>query len=181
MGRTGHHWRPQVEGFETRALLSAGLGGASAVAAVAGASTHAFHLQGKFHGEYQVVSPIPDVGATFNARGSGRLHGIGHTSLDGSFRSIGFIANGVAQGDITLVRPNGTITLHLTGPVQHGGPTGLPSVFGVGVTGATGKFKGIHGIGSATLTLVPGQGGGVGGNGGSRTFTLVITPRPLPL
>jgi hypothetical protein len=182
MGRRWTQLHPQVEGFEPRTMLSAGMGGAASRAvAVARATSGFISLDGTFHGRYVVVSSLPDGGATFRAKGSGHLHGIGRASLKGTFTSVGFIAQGVAQGGITLVRPGDRIALELTSPVEHGGPTELPSVFSVGITGASGKFRGDHGFGSATLTMAPGQ-ASVGLRPGERgTFSLVLSPKAIPL
>jgi hypothetical protein len=181
MQKAGRRLRPELENCEARTLLSAGLGSPSTVADVARTSRGFVELQGRFHGQYVVASPNPDVGVTFDTSGSGHLRGVGHAGLKGAMRSIGFIAQGMAQGDVTLVRPGGTITIHLTGPVQMGGPTRLPSVFSAGVTGATGKYRGLHGTGSATLKLVPGDRSSGGAGGSAGTFTLVFSPRPMPL
>jgi hypothetical protein len=178
MDRQPRSLHPQLEGFESRELLSTGSG---AMAAVGHSPARYLSLDGTLHGHYVVVSPLPDAGTTYRAIGSGRVSDLGRASLKGTMKSIGFIAQGVAQGDITLARPRGKITLHLTGVPQFGGPQGLPSVFTFGITAATGKFKGDHGYGSATLTMVP-RTSSVGIQPGqSGTFTLVLSTRVLPL
>ncbi len=123
MDRCHRSLQPQVESFEPRALLSAGIGG---MANVGRGSTRFISLKGTFHGHYVVVSSFPDAGTRYSASGSGRLNDLGRASLKGTLTSTGFIAQGVAQGDVTLARPRGKITLHLTGVPQFGHPKGCP-------------------------------------------------------
>jgi hypothetical protein len=182
MSKRERQRHPVVEGFEARALLSVGMGGPSSVAAAVGnAPDRSLRLNGTLHGHYVVISPLPDVAKTYDTSGSGRLHGIGRASLNGSLRSLGNVAQGVAEGDITLVRPGGTITIHLTGSQQQGGPIGPPGTFNFGITAATGKFRSAHGSGSASLTLVPEQGGVGTLSGEQGSFTIVLSPRALPV
>jgi hypothetical protein len=117
----------------------------------------------------------PDAGSTEILHGSGQVAGIGHATLRGEIHEPGFVALGSAQGDLTLRRPGGTITIHLTGPPGPGGLQNSSGVFTGGITGATGKYRGLHGIGSASLSLTPVPGGHVG------KFSLVLKPSILPL
>jgi hypothetical protein len=160
------------------------VGFAGAATAEAISSHHpirSIRLNGILHGHYGANAPIPDTGTTYVINGAGHVGGFGQASVTGEMHSLGFIAQGHAQGDISLKKAGGTITLHLTGLVQQAGFQPLPSVFSYGITGGTGKYKGAHGVGSATLTLTPSQNGtgGLPSTGGQ--FTLILTPRALPL
>src|SRR5262249_44555891 len=92
-GRTtvGHRrrtTRPVVESVESRALLSAGLAGAPAAAAmVSQRHVAAVRLNGTVRGEYQISVPNPDVGTTYQLAGAGRVGGFGHASLAGQMHS----------------------------------------------------------------------------------------------
>jgi hypothetical protein len=147
-----------VETCESRTLLSAGIGRPPAVVAMV--SHHPagpVRLVGTFQGQYQINGFIPDVGKTYVISGSGSVHGQGRGSVAGSLHSLGFIAQGEAQGDLTLQGARGSVTLHLTGPSQAGFQP-LPSQFSFTTTGGTGRYRRLHASGTATLTLTPGAG-----------------------
>lgn len=173
--------RPVVEPIESRALLSAGLAGATVGRALVSHSPSvSLHLHGTLRGQFQTNVLIPDAGTTYVIEGAGHVGGFGHASVSGEMHSLGFVIHGHAQGDITLKRAGGTITLHLTSLVQQAGFQPLPGVFSFGITGGTGKYKGAHGTGSATLTLTAGP---ISLNPPTEQghFTLVLTPKALPL
>jgi hypothetical protein len=176
MGQRRREIRPVVEAIESRALLSTGIGGASAFGAnVSHSTTGSIRLHGTVHGQYLSQSRIPDVGTTYQLTGAGHVGGLGHASVTGEMHSLGFIAQGRAQGDLTLKRAGGTITLHLTALEQQAEFQALPSGFSYEITGGTGRFKAAHGTGTANLTLVPGQGVAGGFPSGQGQFTLVLT------
>jgi hypothetical protein len=182
MAQRRREFRPSVESYELRTLLSAGIGGPSAIGGILPPGpARSIHLNGTLYGNYQVSALIPDAGSTYVLSGSGRVHGIGHASVTGEMHSLGFIAEGHAQGDVTLAGPRGTVSLHLTGVMQQGGFQGLPSVFSFSITGGTGKYRRVHESGRATLSLTPAQTSSGALSRGEGTFTLVLTPRPIPL
>jgi hypothetical protein len=151
-----HSLRPLVESFESRAMLSGGIAAAPVAAAVAADTTiRTIDLNGTFRGHYHVNFSVPDVGMTFVTNGSGHVSGVGHAFVTGKIHTIGFIAQGHAQGDLFLAGANGTINLHLTGPEQDNGPKGLPDVFSFSIVGGTGKYTNVQGHGVATLVTIP--------------------------
>ncbi len=173
--------RPYPEAVEPRSLLSVGLAGA---AAAGGTDTpvpaHFLRLNGTFRGHYTASSPIPDVGTTYYPDGSGRVRGVGHAFVTGNLHSIGFIALGQAQGDLYLSGARGTITLHLTGAEQQGGPKGLPDVFSFSVTGGTGKYSNIEDTGTAVYVGMPGKTAAAPNATSHGKFVLVLTSNPNP-
>jgi len=165
---------PTVEICESRALLSGGIASPPAVVAmVSHGPARSVRLGATFHGQYQVNGLIPDAGKTYLIAGAGRVHGQGRASVAGSLHSLGFIAQGQAQGDLTVQGARGTVTLHLTGP-QQAGFQPLPGEFRFTTTGGTGKYRGLHESGTATLALTLGQSGAPGQPIGGGTFTLVL-------
>ncbi len=181
MGRPRREVRLTVESCESRSLLSGGIGGQAAVVGmVSRGSAPSIRLEAGFSGQYQVNSPVPDVGRTYTITGPGIVHmgpahgrGIHHASVTGDLHSLGFIAQGNAQGDLTLKGPHGTLALHLTGP-QQAGFQPLPSQFRFTTSGGTGRFGKIHESGTAILDLTPGQTGTGGPGSGQGTFTIVL-------
>src|SRR5262249_46736448 len=150
---------PTVESYESRSLLSGGIGGQAAIMGmVSRGPAHSIRLDGTFEGQYQVNVPNPDVGKAYDITGSGHVRGIRRASITGDLHSLGFIAQGNAQGDLTLKGPRGTLRLHLTGP-QQAGFQPLPSQFSFTTSGGTGQYRKIHESGTATLVLTPGQTG----------------------
>jgi hypothetical protein len=137
--------------------------------------TRSIHLHGTLQGQYQTNAPIPDTGTTYVLQGTGHVGGFGHASVTGNMHSLGFIAQGHAQGDLTVKGAGGTITLHLTAVVQQAGFQPLPSAFSYDITGGTGKYAGAHGSGSATLTSPQGSNGAGGLPSTGGQFTLVLT------
>jgi hypothetical protein len=182
MGYRHRGRNPQLEAIEPRALLSGGIGGLPAAAAGLPPGPAPFlRLDGTLGGHYHVNPSIPDVGTTYVANGSGHVHGVGHAFVTGKLHSIGFIAEGHAQGDLYLAGANGTITLHLTGVEQHGGPQGLPDVFQFSVTGGTGKYSGVEDTGTAIYVGIPAPTAAGAQAAGHGRFVLVLTSDPMPL
>ena len=174
--------RPVFEAIESRTLLSAGIdGAATAGALILHRPVGSVHLHGALTGRFHTGIPIADAGTTYLIDGKGRVGGFGRATVTGDMHSLGFVATGHAQGDLTLKKAGGTITLHLSSPLQQTGFRPLPSVFVYGITSGTGRYRSAHGMGSATLTLTPPP---IGTNGlptQQGQFTLVVTPRALPL
>ena len=174
--------RPAVEAIESRTLLSAGIdGAATAGALILHRPAGPVHLHGTLQGQFHTDTPFADAGTTYLIDGKGRVGGFGRVTVTGEVHSLGFVLTGHAQGDLTLKKAGGTITLHLLSPVQQTGFQPLPSVFVYGITSGTGRYRAVYGMGSATLNLTPPP---IGTNGlptQQGQFTLVVTPRALPL
>ena len=116
------------------------------------AAGETIHLKGKIHGTYTVRKANPDTGSTYQLTASGEVHPLGRSEATGSFHTPGNIANGHAEGTLTLSDPKGGVTLTLVGPAQPAfAPP--PSQFAFTITGGTGKFQGAQGSGTATLAL----------------------------
>lgn len=174
MRRDIHAVRPAVEEVERRALLSGGMHHPHPVAA----GPVMIQLDGTIRGHYHALAVAPDVGPTFAASGNGHVQGIGRTHATAEVHGTGFIHSGQSQGDATLKGPHGKVTIHLTGVPFQGGFHGVPTVFAFSITGGTGKYRNVHENGSATLAIMPAQGGTSVSHG---TFSLTLTPRALPL
>lgn len=174
MGRRRREFLPTAEFYESRSLLSGGMAHQAAIVGmVSRGLAHSIRLNGTFSGRYLVNAPNPDVGKAYDITGSGHVRGIHKASITGDLHSLGFIAQGNAQGDLTLKGPHGTLTLHLTGP-QQAGLLPLPGQFSFMTSGGTRKYRKIHESGTATLVLTPGQTGTGGPGSGQGTFTLVL-------
>lgn len=176
MRRDNHAVRPVVEEVERRALLSGGMHHPHPHPSTAGLTT--IQLEGTIRGHYHALAEPPDVGPTFAANGNGHIQGIGRTHATAVVHGTGFILSGQAQGDATLKGPHGKVTIHLTGLPFQAGFQGLPAVFAFSITGGTGKYRNVHENGSATLDVMSAQGGASATHG---TFSLTLTPRPIPL
>src|SRR5262249_7318424 len=119
----------RVEELESRVALSASHPAPVALAAfpsatplVALSAHHEHHheqgLRGTIRGAYTVTNPVPDAGAQYHLSGAGTVRGLGPVTASGTLHATGFVANGRAEGDLTLANAAGTVTLHLVGPVQ---------------------------------------------------------------
>jgi hypothetical protein len=173
--------RPYLEAIEPRALLSVGIVGPAAAGGTnMPVPAHFLRLNGTFRRHYTASSPIPDVGTTYYPGGSGRVSGVGRAFVTGNLHSIGFIAEGQAQGDLFLSGSRGTITVHLTGGEQQGGPKGLPDVFSFNVTGGTGKYSNIEDTGTAVYVGMPGKTSAGAHATEHGKFVLVLTSNPNP-
>jgi len=177
-----HALRPFLECCESRALLSGGLISATAAPLVETQPIMLIvPLDGTFRGRYHQHNANPDVGSTFDFTGSGHVNKVGHTFVTGHIQSIGLIATGQAHGTLFLAGVHGTITLSLTGPVQHNGPKGLPDYFTFTIVGGTGKYTNATDTGTASLVTIPGHSTSHPNAGGHGTFTLVLTSGPIPV
>jgi hypothetical protein len=105
---------------------------------------------------------------------------VGHAFVTGKLQSIGFIAEGHAQGDLFLAGANGTITLHLTGVEQQNGPKGLPDVFSFTVTGGSGKYSNVEDDGTAVYVGIPGHTTAGASAADHGRFVLVLTSDAKP-
>jgi hypothetical protein len=150
--KTARSWRPHLEGLESMALLSAaGTGPVSAfVSASRHPSTH-HHLAGSASGTWTAQPGIPDVGASQNLVGEGKLKGLGDVQVQGSLHLTGFIQSGHAEGTLVLTNPNGSVTLALTGPTQPGF-SGPPPSFTFTIASGTGRYQSWQGSGKLHFT-----------------------------
>jgi len=177
-----HVLRPVLECCESRAMLSGGLVSATAAPLVATQPIMLIvPLDGTFRGHYHQHAPDADQGSIFDLNGSGSVKGIGHAFITGHIRSIGLIAQGHAQGTLFLSGVHGTITLSLTGPLQHDGPKGLPDYFAFTIVGGTGKYSNATDTGTASLVTIPGHSTAHPNARSHGTFTLVLTSNPIPV
>jgi hypothetical protein len=96
-------------------------------------------LQGSTRGTYVLESPVPDTGAAYTIRTSGKVAHLGRAIVSGSLDSLGFIAYGHARGTLHVAVAGGALTLELTGPTQPGFSP-LPTKFSYVITQGTGKF-----------------------------------------
>ena len=165
--------RPHVEELESIALLSVGATGP--VSAIVSASRHRsshHHLAGSASGTWTTQPGIPDVGATQDLVGIGKLKGLGHVHVQGSLHLAGFIQSGHADGTIDLTNTHGSVTLALTGPTQTGF-SGPPKSFTYTIASRTGLYQGWHGSGQLNFHETS-----------SMSFTMTFTPtvigRPKP-
>ncbi len=176
MPRSGRSLRPVVENVEPRALLSGIIGGP--MAATSSGGSQSLQLAGTVHGHYHAVGVPSYAGATFAATGTGKVSGIGRTTAKGDLYGSASLSQLTTEGDVTLKGSKGKVTIHLTGVPDPGGSQALPSVFSFAITSATGKYRGAHESGTATVTLEPGNAGAQATRG---SFVLTLTPRAIAL
>ena len=176
-----HAIRPIVDGCETRTLLSTSALPAMSAAVARSSATEVVQLHGTMQGQYVQNTVIPDVGSVFGLNGTGRVNGIGKANVAGSLHSVGFIANGHAQGTLVLTGRRGTITLNLVGAEPQSGPAGLPQKFTFAITAGTGRFRHVGDHGSATLSLQSGgPSSGLNGFLFHGTFKLTLKSIQVP-
>jgi hypothetical protein len=113
---------------------------------------HRHTLAGTITGTYTVGHGLPDLGTTYQLTGAGTLGLLGGVTASGSLQAIGFIMQGRATGTLTLANAQGTLTLHLEGPVQAGFAA-LPQLFHFTFGGGTGTYQHLTGGGTLTLKL----------------------------
>jgi hypothetical protein len=176
-----HAIRPIVEGCETRTLLSASALRAMSAAVAKASATEVVQLHGTMQGQYVQNTVIPDVGSVFGLNGSGRVNGFGKANVAGSLHSVGFIANGHAEGTLVLTGRRGTITLSLVGAEPQNGPAGLPKEFTFAINAGTGRFRHVGDHGLATLSLQSGgPSSGLNALLFQGTFKLTLKSYPVP-
>jgi hypothetical protein len=145
--KTARSCRPHVEELESIALLSVGgAGPASAIVSASRNPTTQHHLAGSASGTWTAQSSNPDVGATQDLVGNGKLKGLGEVQVQGSLHLTGFIQSGHAEGTLALTNSHGSVTLVLTGPTQPGF-SGPPKSFTFTIASGTGRYKGWQGSG----------------------------------
>ncbi len=141
-------YRPHVEELESLALLS--VGGTGPDSALVSASRHPsthHHLAGSASGTWTTQLGIPDVGATQDLVGIGKLKGLGDVQIQGSLHLTGFIRFGQADGTLAVTNSHGSVMLALSGPTQPGF-SGPPQSFKFTIASGTGRYQGWHGSGT---------------------------------
>jgi hypothetical protein len=144
-----HRQRPGVETLEALVPLSVVVGGGHGAAVVA---RNTIALGGSVRGAYLVTNPIPDTGSTYRFGVAGKLNPVGQTGDSGQIQTPGFIANGHAEGTMTISAPRGNIKLQLTGPSQPGF-SALPGTVDYTITGGTKSYRTAQGSGTIAVTL----------------------------
>jgi hypothetical protein len=158
MSKRRHGLKPIVERLGGKVLCSGLLPGSSANALTALTVVNkTVSLHGTLRGHFHSEVGNPDTGRTFSSSGTGFLAGLGRASVAGNLQTTGFIAEGHAQGTLTLTLGKGTITLQLTGMSAQKGFAGLPSTFTYTVTSGTGAYRNVTDHGIATLTTAAGN------------------------
>ncbi len=175
--RLSKRTRPQLEVLESMTLLSALApalvhpGGPVLVAATTPVTTTTVSLNGTVKGDYHVTSKItPDEGLDYVFSGKGSVGPLGHVHVTGNVHSLGNIVNGQAHGLIVLSTPDGSLTLHLTGPEQKGFAN-LPDHFTFKITNSSGKYLGDIGTGTVVFVRDP---AGTSATPEHGTFTMVF-------
>ena len=157
--RISRRTHPQLEVLESMTLLSAlspalvNPGGPILAAATTQGTTTQVSLNGTLTGEYHGAGKVnPDKGLHYAFSGKGSIGALGHVNVDvtGHLHSLG----NVAKGLIVLSTPNGSLTLHLTGPEQKGFAK-LPDHFTFKITNSSGKYLGDQGTGTVVFVRDP--------------------------
>lgn len=107
--------------------------------------TAAFNIAGTF------TKPLgnPDSGTQYQFNGSGKTKALGTLTLTGNVRLPGFVANGKANGRLTLANSKGTIVLSVNGPPQS--PGSLPGTLSYSIVSGTGTYA--HSTGKGQITV----------------------------
>ncbi len=175
--RISRRTRPQLEVLESMTLLSvlapalAHPGGPILAAATAPGTTTTVSLNGTLTGDYHVAGNVnPDKGLDYVFSGSGSIGALGHVDVTGNLHSLGNVTTGQAKGLIVLSTPEGSLTLHLTGPEQKG-LAKLPDHFTFKITNSSGKYLGDQGTGTVVFVRDP---AGTSASPEHGTFTMVL-------
>lgn len=81
--------------------------------------THCLDLSGRTTGTLKPQRSIPDVGRSFAVSAAGTLKPLGHASVSGTTRGVGFVAKGHDQLSLSLKTSRGSVTLAgLSAPVS---------------------------------------------------------------
>ena len=172
--------RPQLEVLESMTLLSAltptfvRSGGPILAAATTPGTTTLVSLNGTLTGDYHVAGKAnPDKGLHYVFSGKGSIGALGPVTVDvtGHLHSLGNVATGQAKGLIVLSTPNGSFTLHLTGPEQRKAFAPLPDHFTFKITNSSGTYLGDQGTGTVVFVRDP---AGTSASPEHGTFTMVF-------
>ncbi len=113
-------------------------------------------LDGKGHGNYSASKVMSDAGTDYHLHGSANLTPLGQVSVRGSVHSVGFIAEGHAEGRLTFRNSHGSVTIAVEGPLQKAFSP-LPHRFRYHIVSASGDYSGMTGHGTLGLVLTPGS------------------------
>jgi hypothetical protein len=115
-------------------------------------------LAGTGQGSYSRPAVQSGAGITYTLSGTAKFAGLGDVTVAGSVRSVGFIAEGNASGELTFTNAKGSVTVQLEGPRQAGF-SALPQQFKFSVIGGTGQYQHLssHGTIDLVLTATPGN------------------------
>jgi len=147
--RTFRRFSPQVEGVESRALLS---GGASVAPMI---FPPPVLVRGQARGAVVVFPSIPDVGTRYALSGVGDMSPMGRVSVRGSIQTTSFA--GQPTGTVTLANRFGSVELRVTGRTGQDGS----NAYQFEVASATGRFAHLNGTGGVlelTAPNAPGRG-----------------------
>ncbi len=177
------HIRPQVEAMESIFLLSTlslhPKRPDTRRAPLVAHQKDSISLAGNLQGAMQPISTFGSTGLAFySLNGTGEVGALGGVNVTASV-SYYPASSAASGGTITLTGGKGTINLALMGPAWDG-TLPAPS-FSFHVASATGHYRGMHGTGTAVITLTPQTSGydgiqGLAAPGGTGTFTVQLNP-----
>lgn len=145
--RTSRRFSPQVEGVESRALLS---GGTHTVPMI---FPPPLLVHGQARGAVVVSPSIPDVGTRYVFSGAGDISPMGRVSVRGSIQTTSF--TGQPTGTVTLANRFGSVELRIAG---RAGPDGS-NAYLFQVASATGRFANLNGTGGVLELTAPNEPG----------------------
>ena len=157
------------------ALGPPGADGPILAAATTPGTTTQVSLNGTLKGDYHVAGKAnPDKGLHYVFSGKALIGALGPVpvpvDVTGHLHSLGNVATGQAKGLIVLSTPNGSLTLHLTGPDQQGFAK-LPDHFTFRITNSSGTYLGDQGTGTVVFVRDP---AGTSASPEHGTFTMVF-------
>ena len=104
---------------------------------------------GHLAGTYTKTISI-DAGSEYSFTGAGHTLHLGATTVTGTVDTVGSIHAGHATGTFTITGANGSLTIQVTGPVQHFFAP-LPHHFRYHVISGTGVDQNVHSQGTLLL------------------------------
>jgi hypothetical protein len=151
MKRRKQRRKPAVEQFESRNLLSAGISGLHAPAAVSAQPIQLIvPLDGTFRGQFSETER--GLVSVFSFSGTGRVRRIGEFSLSGTIDAGGPVIVGVG-GTFVLKGAAGSITVQLTAAHNTTVPSAGPPIhYTYKIIHGTGMYTNAVDHGTATLT-----------------------------
>jgi hypothetical protein len=110
-------------------------------------------LAGQGQGNYVGQSLVVDAGISDFLQGQADLVALGRVKIQGAVFGLGLVPTGHATGTLTFSNDDGSVTVALLGPLQHGFAD-LPPDWQYTVTSATGDYSKLRGEqGSLRLVL----------------------------
>jgi hypothetical protein len=91
-----------------------------------------------------------DAGSEYSFTGAGHTLHLGATNVTGTIDTVGSIRAGHATGTFTITGANGSVTLQVTGPLQHSFAH-IPRQFRYEVISGTGVDQNVHSRGTLVL------------------------------